>query len=186
MSAVGLAICWAVLRCEVCNGVTDAGWSLGCRFRRGGVVRHGRRRGHRSRLLFFETLILGLETGDSYRERDRRPVISPLAQVRFGAHARSCRTRRAVDGDQRLDDLGSSQLDLVRVHRRPEGATNQVYCPLHQLREEEQTCLRPITTGPSRPPWRSQKRDISSLSEGGTDRFFRALRPATDSRSSPR
>ena len=51
-------------------------------------------------------------------------------------------------GNYKEEWLGRRR-DLVRVHHRTEIATNPAYCPLHQLQEEEPTCPRPMTTGPS-------------------------------------
>ena len=62
-------------------------------------------------------------------------------------------------------DSGASK-GPCRVHHRAESAANQVYCPLHQLREEEPTCPPPIMTGPSRPRMAIPKEGYFELERG--------------------
>ena len=63
-----------------------------------------------------------------------------------------CRVTANADGSSQMvrRQARLARQNLVRVvHHRTEIAANQAYCPPHQHQDEEPTCPRPITTGPS-------------------------------------
>ncbi len=89
--------------------------------------------------------------GNDFRRGSSRQHRLEIAEIRGVSIVRVEFTANADGSSQmvRRQALLARQ-NLVRVvHHRTEIAANQAYCPPHQHQDEEPTCPRPITTGPS-------------------------------------